>query len=124
MSTYNVPGQIVSMKAENIMAEAYVVVELGTNDQEVDLPSATSDIPFGVIQSTAAAVGDAVPVMISGITKCVANAAIAAGVPVYIAATTGRIDDVDTGTRVGLSMSACSNAGELVNVKLGASEGA
>ena len=118
--SYKVEGQVVSMKAENIMAEAYVCVELGTNAQEVDLPSATSDITFGVIQSTAAAVGDAVPVMINGITKVVANAAIAKGVPLYLAATTGRVDDSsDTGYPVGLSMEACSNAGEIINMLLG-----
>jgi hypothetical protein len=117
--SYKVEGQVVPMKAENIMAEAYVAVELGTNAQEVDLPSATSDIPFGVIQSTAAAVGDAVPVMVNGITKVVANGAIAKGVPVYIAATTGRVDDSDTGYPLGLSMEACSNAGEIINILLG-----
>lgn len=116
-NNYNVGGTQVSMEAENTMAEAYVVVELGTVEGRVNLPSATSDIPFGVIQQTAVA-GQAVPVQIDGITQIVCGGAIALNTLVYLQATDGRVDDVDTGYPVGLAMSATAAAGELVVVDL------
>ena len=105
------------MEAENAMAERYVFVEIGSAEGQVDLPSATSDIPFGVIQETAVA-GQAVPVMISGISQVVAGGAIALGARVYLQATTGRVDDVDTGTCCGVSLSATAADGEIVIVDL------
>lgn len=116
-NNFNFGGNVVSMEAENTMAERYVVVEVGTAEGQVDLPSATSDIPFGVILETAVA-GQAVPVQIDGIVQIVAGGAIALGALVYIQATTGRIDDVDTGTAVGLALTAAGAAGDLVVVDL------
>ncbi len=116
-NNYSVGGTIASFEAENAMTERYVVVEYGTSEGQVDLPSATSDIPLGVITQTAVA-GQAVPVQLDGIAQVVSNAAVAAGVLVYIAATTGRVDDVDTGTAVGLSLTASGAAGELILVDL------
>lgn len=108
---------MISMEAEAAMAERYVVVEYGTSEGQCDLPSATSDLPLGVIQETAVA-GQAVNVQIDGIAQVVSNAAIAAGSLVYIAATTGRVDDSDTGTAVGLALTASSAAGEVIVVDL------
>ena len=116
-NNYNVGGDIVSMEAENAMAERYVCVEVGAAEGQVDLPSATSDIVFGVIQETAVA-GQAVPVQINGITQVVAGSAISLGTIVYLQATTGRVDDVDTGTAVGLALTACAADGEIVIVDL------
>lgn len=116
-NAFQVGGTVVSAEAENAMTERYVVVELGSAEGQVDLPSATSDLPFGVIQETAVA-GQAVPVQIDGIAQIVANGAIAMGALVYIAATTGRVDDSDTGTCVGLALTATSGAGEIVLVDL------
>lgn len=112
-----VGGTRVSMEAEAAMTERYVVVELGTAEGQVDLPSATSDIPFGVILETAV-LGQAVSVQIDGICPIVCGGAIALGSRVYIQGTDGRIDDVDTGTCVGLAMSATTAAGELCTVDL------
>lgn len=116
-NNYNSEGTILSFEAENAMAEAYVVVEVGAAEGQVDLPSATSDIPLGVIQETAVA-NQAVPVQIDGITQIVCGGAIALGSLVYIQATDGRVDDVDTGYPVGIALSATAAAGELVTVLL------
>jgi len=117
INNFNMGGNIAPMEAENAMTERYVVVELGAAEGQVDLPSATSDIPFGVILETAVA-GQAVPVQIDGICQVVANGAVAMGALVYIAATTGRVDDSDTGTAVGLALTACAAGGEIIVVDL------
>jgi len=123
---YEVPDQIVSFEAENIMAEAFVVVELGTNEDQVDLPDAVTDTPLGVIQDKAAAAGNSVPVMLSGITKVVANGAFSKGDLLGIAATTGRVDTIsgldssfDGGVAtaqkpIGIALEASGAAGDIV----------
>ena len=116
--SFNVEGQILSFKAENNMTEAYVAVEIGTAAGEVDLPSAATDIVVGIIQHTANA-GEMVDVMVSGVSKCVTNGAVAKGARVNLAATTGRVDDDQAGyTAVGLSLEASSGAGEVIPVLL------
>lgn len=79
-------------RAENVMVEPYVVVVLGTNEAEVDLPDAVTNTPLGVVQSTATVAGQSVPVRLAGITKVVANGAFSKGDLLAIAATTGRVD--------------------------------
>lgn len=116
-NNFNVGGNIVSFEAENAMTERFVVVEVGSAEGQVDLPSSTGDIPFGIIQETAVA-GQAVPVQIDGISQCVAGGAVALGVLVYLQATTGRVDDVDTGTAVGLSLTAAGANGDIIIVDL------
>src|SRR3990167_7317661 len=69
-----------SWKAENAMTEAFVCVELGTNDYDVDLPdTVASDTIVGVIQETAATAGTSVRVRVKGITKVVAKGAFSKG---------------------------------------------
>lgn len=111
--------------AENAFAEAYVLCVLGTSDQEVDLPAAVTDTPFGVVQDTASA-GQSIPVRLSGSTKIVANGAFSKGDLLGIAATTGRVDTIsgldssfDAGTATAQkpflqALEAASNAGEIV----------
>lgn len=43
-------GKELPMEAENAFSEAFVVCVLGTNDNQVDLPAAVTDAPFGVVQ--------------------------------------------------------------------------
>ena len=117
----NANANIYSAKAENIMTEAYVVVELGTGSGQVDLPSATTDFPFGVTLNSAPAVGDAVNVQLDGIVQIVTAGAVTKGAQVSIASTTGRIDDATTsaGTLyVGVAMEASGGAGEIIPVRL------
>ena len=111
------------MQAEHDMAERYVCVEQGTSEGQCDLPDSTADLVIGVIQETAVA-GQAVSVQIDGVAQIVCGGAIALGVPVYLQATDGRIDDADTGTRVGMSLSATSAAGEICVVDLSSKGGA
>lgn len=117
VNNFNVGGDIISMEAENAMTERYVCVEQGTAEGQCDLPDSTADIVIGVIQETAVA-GQAVPVQISGLSQVVAGGAIALGARVYLQATTGRVDDVDTGTCVGQAMTASAADGEIIVVDL------
>lgn len=118
-----------TFKAENAMAEPFVVVELGTNADQVDLPDALTDTPFGVIQDSALA-GQSVRVRVSGLTKVVANGAFSKGDQLAIAATTGRVDTVSgldssfdnsggpfTAQKViGLALEAASEGGQIVEM--------
>jgi hypothetical protein len=120
-------GLVLTFKAENVMAEAYVVVVLGTDDGEVDLPAAVTDTPLGVIQDKAVA-DQSVPVKVSGVTKVVANGAFSRGDQLAIAATTGRVDTVSgldssfnygeaTAQKpIGIALEDASAAGEIVSM--------
>ena len=127
MATAN-RGQVLPFEAENIMAEAYVVVVIGTNSDQADLPAAVTDTPLGVLQDTAAAVGDAIPVMVDGVTKIVANGAFDKGDQLAIAATTGRVDTVSgldssfnpgeaTAQKpIGIALEAATEAGQIISM--------
>lgn len=115
-------GLDLPMEAENAMAEAYVVVELGTGANQVDLPANTAVRPFGVTQATAVA-GQAVPVRASGVTKVVAHTSFSKGALLGIGATTGRVSAVApvdatwSGASVktiGVALEASGGAGEIV----------
>lgn len=85
---------VLSMKAGEAMATPFVVVKLDTsNENQVLLPDATTDDPFGVIQDEATS-GQSVPVAVDGVTKVVANGAFTTGDYLAIAATTGKVDTV------------------------------
>ena len=126
MATYS-PGKILSMKAEDAFTEAFVVCRLGTSDNEVDLPAAVTDTPFGVVQDEAAD-GQAIPVMVDGVTKVVANGAFSKGDLLGIAATTGRVDTIsgldssfDGGTAtaqkpIGIALEAATGVGQIVSM--------
>ena len=127
MATKN-RGLTLPFRAEAVMAEAYVVCILGTSEGQVDLPGATTDTPLGVIQDTAAAIGDSVPVMVDGVTKIVAYAAFSKGDLLAIAATTGRVDTVSgldssfnygeaTAQKpIGIALEAASDGDEIVSM--------
>lgn len=113
--------------AEGAMAEKYVVVELGTNGGEVDLPDGANDKPIGIIQNTASA-GGSVNVCVAGISKAVANAAITKGDYVVGVVTTGRVATVPaisstwTGTAastehvIGIALEAAGAGGDIISV--------
>ncbi len=113
--------------AQRQFAEAYVVCILGTNEMEVDLPTALTNDPFGIVQDSAAA-DQSIPVMLSGITKVVAQGAFARGDQLGIAALTGRVDTVvgldasfSPGTAtaqksIGIALEAATNAGDIVTM--------
>ena len=113
--------------AENVMAEKYVVVEIGTNPGEVDLPDGANDKPLGIIQNTATA-GQAVNVCVAGISKGVANAACSKGDYLVAAITTGRlavcpaINSTWTGTAastehvIAIALEAAGAGGDIISV--------
>jgi len=121
-------GLTLPFRAEAVMVEAYVVCTLGTSEGQVDLPDAVTNVPLGVIQDTAAAVGDSVPVMVDGVTKIVANGVFSKGDLLAIAATTGRVDTVSgldssfnygeatAQQPIGIAMEAAENSGEIVTM--------
>lgn len=108
-------------KAENDFSEEFVVVELGSSSDEVDLPASTSAQPLGVTQN-AADEGESVSVRVSGVTQVVANGAYSKGDLLGIAATTGRVDtataldstwDGSDTYAVGIALEAAGAAGEI-----------
>lgn len=125
MSYSNYGALDLSFEAENDMSEKYVVVELGSGDNQVDLPDATTDTPVGVIQDTADS-GESINVRVQGVTKVRANGAFSKGDQLAIAATTGRVDTVtgldssfDSGSAtaqkpIGIALEAATEAGQVV----------
>lgn len=116
-------GLDLPMEAEKEFTQAYVVVELGAGDNQVDLPANTSARPFGVIQAEARGAGASVPVRVSGITKVVANTSFNKGDLLGIAATSGRVAPVspvdatwsgDSVMPIGVALQASGGAGEIV----------
>jgi hypothetical protein len=114
--------------AENIMAEKYIVVELGTNAGEVDLPDGANDKPIGITQNTTSVAGQSVNVCVAGISKAVANAAITKGDYLVGVITTGRvatapaISSTWTGTSastehiIGIALEEAGTGGDIITV--------
>jgi len=127
MSAETVEGIILSFQAENALSEKYVCVELGTDDNEVDLPDTAHEKVLGITQDTAAA-AQAISVMVSGKSRAVASAAITKGDYVVAEVTTGRIKTAPaisstwTGTAsstehvIGLALESASAAGEIISI--------
>lgn len=122
-----VRGLEVTFLAENDFDEAFVACVVGTDANEVDLPAAITDTPLGIVQDTASE-GQSIPVMLSGITKVVANGAFSKGDLLGIAATTGRVDTIsgldssfDGGTAtaqkpIGVALEAATASAEIVSM--------
>lgn len=118
----------VPFEAENVMAEKYVGVELGTNAGQVDLPDGANDKIIGIIQNTAAVAGNSVNVCVAGVTKAVANAAITKGDYVVAVTTTGRvatapaISSTWTGTAastehvIGIALESAGTGGDIISI--------
>ena len=127
MARYSQEGFDVTFIAENDFDEAFVVCVIGTSEDQVDLPGATTDMPLGVAQDTADQY-QSIPVRLSGVTKIVANGAFSKGDLLGIAATTGRVDTIsgldssfDGGTAtkqqpIGIALQAASAAAEIVEM--------
>lgn len=77
---YEIPGFSISLPAGAIIAQADVFkfVKLNSSGQAI-LCAAATDIPVGVLQTPAAAVGDPVNVMVMGVTKVQGDADLAKG---------------------------------------------
>ena len=124
----SVQGQVISFEAENVFAERYVCVEIGTGDNQVDLPSAANEQVIGVIQDVTDAAGEAVPVMVTGVTKVVAGGTFSKGDYLTTVASTGRVQkcpDISstwTGTAastehvIGVALEDAHEAGQVVKM--------
>lgn len=97
---YENPVLMQSFKAaEDLSSNQFHFVTLSDGDT-VKLLDAATDIPIGILQNAPSAAGQVADVMILGISKCVANAAIAVGVFVKAefvgVADCGKADAADT----------------------------
>lgn len=89
-----------------------------TGAAQCGVVAAVGDRVIGVLQNKPQAAGAAATVAIRGVSKCVADKAIAAGAAVYASAD-GQVTDVSTGaTYVGVALQAAAAAGELIPVLL------
>jgi len=104
-----------SYTAEATVPGQYEIVAKGTGDHQVT--QAGADVGFGVCVNTPSAAGDQVDVVILGITKVKAGAAIATGVR-FTSDSTGRavIANLAAEEVVGVTIGGASAADELVTV--------
>ena len=80
--------------------------------------TAATDLGVGVLQNMPAAAGVEGTVMVDGVTKVLASKAVAAGVPVYLAAD-GRVTDTAASNKaVGISLTAVSGADKVLTILL------
>lgn len=80
----------ITFKAEEVMANRYVAVKLGTADDEV-LLAGDGETAIGVLQNVAAAIGDSVRVRIFGLSRVKAHTTITKGDKINSAAATGMV---------------------------------
>jgi len=124
--SYEIPGMTRSYEAAVDLSGSYLkFVKL--SGALIVAVAAVTDKAVGVLQNKPNKPGTGVflgaertsgTVMVSGVTRAVAGIALAAGVPVYLAAD-GRVTSVaQAGQCVGITETACSNANELVSVLL------
>lgn len=116
-------GDLTFKAAADLSAAQYKFVKISAADT-VALCSAATDIPIGILQNKPSAAGRAASVRIFGVSKVSADAAIAAGDLLGTSAD-GQADPKVAGTDTthyvaGVALSACSNAGEIVSILLGA----
>ena len=113
-----------SFEASSIFATAYVCAVLGTAANTVGLPTVAGQFAVGVVQEiTTVATGQAVPVMVMGVTKVVADGVIAKGDHLGAQITTGYAF-VLTGLSgasencVGIALSSAAAQGEIIEMLL------
>lgn len=124
--TYEIPGNVRSYEATVDLSGSYLKFVKLSGAIVVAVAAAT-DHAVGVLQNkpNSAATGvflssnkSTAAVMVSGVSRVKAAKALAAGVPVYLDATGQVTDTVQAGQCVGVTETACANAGELVSVLL------
>jgi len=88
---HEIPVLDLTYKAEEVMATRYVAVMLGTGDDGVLLATAEVATSIGILQDTAAAIGDSVRVRVLGVSLVKANTTISKGDKINSAAATGKV---------------------------------
>ena len=110
------------MKCTAAMTSKYIVVMLGAEGY-VSTPTAITDVPYGILQTTGATAGDLVQVrpISSGKRSLVcANAAFSANDILGIAATGGKVDTaVSTNYPIGIALGAATALNDYVAAQLG-----
>lgn len=115
-TAYENPLLIKSFPANgDLSSSQYKVVELGSSG--VSATNATTDVPVGVLQNKPTT-GLAADVMMLGISRCIAVAAITKGVKVSCTAA-GKVQTAATGQHiVGIALEAASADGDIIPVLL------
>lgn len=116
--SYEVPGfKIGTLTASSDLSGSQFRYVKVSGSGTVTICAAASDVPLGILQNKPKA-GEAADVMVTGISKLAAGAAVAAGAEVGSDAT-GRGIAGATGTRVmGQALEAASAAGQIIAVAL------
>lgn len=114
---FDIPGNRYSFEATgNLTTSWYKFVKMSGGG--ITAVAAATDLGIGVLQDKPSAAGVAGSVMVDGITKVLASKAIAAGVPVYLAAD-GRVTDTAAANKaVGMSLTAVAAADKIITVLL------
>lgn len=94
------PILVKSYKAAEDMSSYQFRFVVQSADDTVRLMDGATEVPIGILQNTPSAAGQRADVMLMGISKCVANAAIAVGKLVkaeYVSTSdNGKADEADT----------------------------
>lgn len=120
---FEVPGFVLSFEAgTDLSSSQFLLVELAA-DNQIDPVAAAAGNPYiGIVQTNPDTVGAAATVMISGVSKAVAGAAVTVADEVVQGATTaGRVETLAAGAgqRVVGRALASGAAGEIIPVLIG-----
>lgn len=116
---YEIPGFKFSLEASvDLSAKQYHFAAVPDVNGRVTFTGTQGIATVGVIQNKPSALGVGTELMVDGITKLVAHAAVAAGAAVSCS-NTGRAITAAAGNRVhGYALEAAVNAGEIITVLL------
>lgn len=108
-----------TFRVSEVMATAYVAVMLDTSNEGYISLATDGATAIGVIQETAAAIGDQVTVRVQGQTYVKANSTFSIGDFVNSGASTGLVDNVgDKEYALGIALTAATAQNDLVVVQL------
>jgi hypothetical protein len=112
-----IPGFSLTLEAAgDLSGQQYRFVKM--SGTQCTVATGATDKTVGVLQNRPDAATRAATVLVSGVTKAVAGAAITAGAVLYIDAS-GRVTSTQaSNTAVGVALSTVSNVGDLVTVLL------
>jgi len=115
--SYDIPGfAITGVTAGDLSTSFLKFVKMG--GATIVAVAAATDDAIGVLQNKPAAAGAAGTVMISGVTRVMTDAAIAAGVTVYLDATGQVSATAQVGAAVGVTVSASTATSLVASVLL------
>lgn len=108
-------GVDITMRASEVMATPYIAVKLDTTQAGYVSIAGDGESALGILQNTAAAIGDAVSVRISGTSKVSANDAFSIGDLLNSGASDGQLDTKgSTEHAIAIALEAATAANDLV----------